>query len=472
MKHILIVTLLLSSLLSNADNLHTTIKGTNIEYAGQVIKVYKFIDYITKKQELLAIDTVNSQGNFSLTYTQNETLLISSTLGIYNSIIFTQPGKTYNVILPPFQPKTKADILNPFHKQIEIYLGIKNLDSLDINFQIAEFNNTYRKFIDENPNIIYKKPNAENVDSVIKVIERIYSDTQNDFFNDYRKYKYASLKYSTYMRDDRYVIREYYHNNPFLYQNPAYMDLFNQLFANYLSNYMKTSEGERIYSDIAYAKSPMYAKETFTNNMVLLNDTLQELVLLKGLHDSFINKDFPVSSMIITLDSISYSTKIDYHKTIAKNIKQKVLKAKQGFDAPKFKLTDSTGKIQDSDSIFTTFVYLNFISIESFTCIQDLELLKKMHEKHKEDFNIVSVCIDDDFEKTADYFKEKEYNWTLLNYSSQKSIIDDYKVKVYPMYYLINPKGKLRLSPAVSPGENFEWHFYKILQSLKKSERN
>ena len=250
------------------------------------------------------------------------------------------------------------------------------------------------------------------------------------------------------------------------------MDLFNQLFTNYLSSYMKTSEGERIFSDIAYAKSPTYVKETFSNNMVLLNDTLQELVLLKGLHDAFYQKDFPVSSMIITLDSINCCSNIQYHKTIAKNIKQKVLKARQGFDAPEFKLTDANGSIQISDSIFTTFVYLNFISIESFTCIQDLELMKKMYQKHKTDFNIVSICIDDNFEKTVAYFKEKGYSWTLLNYCNQKNITSDYKVRAYPSYYLISPDGKLRLSPALSPGENFEWQFFNILQKTKKGKHN
>ncbi len=58
----------------------------------------------------------------------------------------------------------------------------------------------------------------------------------------------------------------------------------------------------------------------------------------------------------------------------------------------------------------------------------------------------------------------------LLSYKSQKSIIDDYKVRVYPTYYLINPEGKLSMSPAVSPAENFELQFFKMIQSLKKTQ--
>jgi peroxiredoxin len=464
----LIVILFLVSIYCKAESKNTVITGRDKAYIGSVVEVYKTIDYITNTKELLAVDTIDAQGRFFLKFTQSQTLLISIPLGIYNTVLFAEPGKTYEVILPPYQPKTKADILNPFFKPVEMYLGIKNRDSLDINYRIADFNDTYNKYLDSHPNIIYKRTNSSIVDSSINEMEKKYIEDESLFFKNYRKYRYAFLKFTTYMKDYRYVVREYYHNNKFLYQNPAYMNLFNQIFANYLSVYMETKEGERIYSDIAYAKSPLFAKETFANNMVLLNDTLSELVLLKGLHDAFSSRNFPLSSLIITLDSVSCCSNVEYHKQISRDIKQKVLQARQGFEAPKFELVDRYGKLINSDSLFKSFVYLSFVSIESFTCLQDFELLKKMYSEHKNDFNIVSICIDDDFETTKKFFSEKGYDWELLSYKKQKKVIDDYKVRVYPSYYLINPEKKLSLSPAVSPGENFEWSFFKIKKQYDK----
>lgn len=468
MRYLIVILSLLITIYCKSNEYTTTIFGSNLNYTGSIIKVYKTIDYITNTKELIAIDTVDKQGNFKLQFKQSKTLLINIPLGIYNTVLFTEPNKIYKVILPPYQPKTKADILNPFYKPVEMYLGIKNADSLNINYQIANFNGLYHQYIDKNTDLIFKRKNKTEVDSIIKKIESYYTKDTNDFFKNYRKYSYAFLKYTSYLKDYRYVVREYYYNQPFLYQNPAYMDLFNQIFTNYLSMYMETREGNRIYSDIAYAKSPMYAKETFANNMVLLNDTLSELVLMKGIYDAFNYKTFPIKSLIITLDSISCCSNIKYHKIISKNIKTKVLKARQGFDAPRFKLTNINDSVITSDSLFKKFVYLNFISIESFTCMQDFELLKKLYKEHNNDFNIVSISIDDNFEETKKYFFEKGYNWTLLNYKNQKSVIDEYKVKAYPSYYLINPYGKLSLSPAVSPGENFEWFFFKIKKQYDK----
>jgi hypothetical protein len=246
------------------------------------------------------------------------------------------------------------------------------------------------------------------------------------------------------------------------------MDLFNQLFANYLSFYMNTSEGERLYSDIAYAKSPKYVKQTFANNMVLLNDTLQELVLLKGLHDAFYQPDFPFPNLLLTLDSVAYTTKVPLHKEIAEVIRKKTLQARNGYPAPGFELRDANGVFRKSNEYLANYVYLNFISFESFACQQDLELLKVLHEKHKTSFRIVSICIDDDFSKMIKHFKEKGYEWQLLSYRDQKSVISEYKVRTYPSYYLIDPEGNLSMSPAASPAENFEWYFFKMMQSQRK----
>jgi len=470
MKRVLLLLFIISWGFAYSDTIPVTIYGTHKDYAGQIIKIYKTSDYITRTKKIIAIDTVDKQGNFKLQYITDKTLLISMPLGIYNAVLFTAPSKSYNVILPPFQPKTKADIITPFFKPVEIYLGIKNADSTDLNFQIADFNEKYYNFIDSNYYYIFKHPRVIFIDSVIASFEQQFIFDTVKFFKNYRNYKYAWLKFASYMRDDRYVIREFFNNKPILYQNPAYMDLFNQLFTNYLTIYSSKPEGERLYSDVAYAKSPKYIYETFANNMVLLNDTLQQFVLLKGLYDEFYQKNYNVSSLLITLDSVKMLTTIPEHKIIAENIRKKVLKTRSGFPAPKFELRDANGIFRSSNDYLANYVYLNFMSVESFSCQQDLELLKTLYEKHKTDFKIISICIDDDFKKAVDYFKQKGYEWTLLSYKEQKNIINNYNVKAYPTYYLIDPDGKFAMSPAVSPGENFEWYFFKMLQAKKRKK--
>ena len=272
------------------------------------------------------------------------------------------------------------------------------------------------------------------------------------------------------MRDSRYIIREHFNNKPIAYVNPAYMDLFNQLFTNYITFYMNTREGERIYSDIILAKSPTFAKQTFANNLALTNDTLQELVLLKGLYDAFSDSDYPVNSLLVTLDSVEFLTKVTYHKQIAKDIRKKVMQCRQGTKAPKFDIYDVEGVLRNSSEYLANYVYLNFFSVDSYACQQDLEQLKVLYEKHKTDFKIISISIDDDFNRVKKYFTDHSYEWTLLSYKKQPELIEQYKVKAYPTYYLIDTDGTLNMSPAPTPAENFEYRFFQLIKARQNKK--
>ncbi|HAN00897.1 MAG TPA: hypothetical protein DCQ26_20080 [Marinilabiliales bacterium] len=455
---------------SFAQNQPSQIRGTEVPYAGKIIEVHTYTDLITKNSKVLCSDTVNPDGSFLLNVPVSETQLVLLPLGIFQAVLFLEPGRHYQVVLPEYQPKTLADILNPYFQPVEIYLGISNPDSFDINLQVADFNERYHGFIDANSNKMMLGASEAKIDSVIELIESKYTGNSNLYFRNFRNYKYAWLKYGTVMRDSRYVVREYFRNQPILYENTSYMDLFNQLFTNYLSFYMNSKEGQRLYSDIAYAKSPTYIYQTFSNNMALTSDSLQELVLLKGLYDAFYTGDFPIQSLLVTLDSIACCPKVACHAQIAQNIRTKVLQARVGFPAPTFELYDAQGNLRKLSDFQTNYIYLNFISVKSFPSQQDLELMKQLYERHQNDFKLVSISIDEDIEEVQKYFNEHGYNWPVLSYMNHKNIIDEFKVKAYPTYYLIDPEGNLVMSPANSPSENFEWSFFKLMQSKMRNQ--
>jgi peroxiredoxin len=113
---------------------------------------------------------------------------------------------------------------------------------------------------------------------------------------------------------------------------------------------------------------------------------------------------------------------------------------------------------------------LSFISVDSYACQKELELLKVLYDKHKDDFRVISISIDDDFEKAKAYFEQHGFEWPLLDDTDDKSTAKAYKVRAYPSYYLIDPDGKLIMSPAAGPAENFEWHFFNLLQSKRRGQ--
>ena len=470
----LILTIALLGVMLSANAQKSVLQGCNPTYKGQEIKVFSCSDYISGTKTMVGSGVADSSGSFRIELDIKTTCRITIDLGRIRGVLYADTATTYNIVLPNYTPKTKADILNPYFEPDEFLVGVKNPDRYDINMYIDIFDYTYQDCLERNYYMIASERNYQKqfgrpvkiaVDSIIDEIEQKFDTIPNEFFRTYRQYKYAWLKFISYMRDWRYMSREYFNDQPVAYENPAYMDLFNQIFSNFLKFYMNTREGERIYSDIAYSKSPVRAKQTLANSLAITNDTLQEMVLLKGIHDALYDCYFTTSSLLIALDSIKTSTSIKQHKQIAQNIEQKKQTTLVGSMAPEFGLADTSGVYRSIDEYRGKYVYLNFVTSYSYTCAQDLEQLKQLNEKTKGVMDVISISIDDDFDQMKSFFKRNGYKWTLLDLKSDKTVLDRYKVKAFPSYFLIDTDGVICMSPAPSPSEDFETRFRKLFLS-------
>ncbi|MBO4603224.1 MAG: thioredoxin family protein [Salinivirgaceae bacterium] len=468
-KAILLLTLIAAATAASAQT--TIVEGSNRTYRNQKIEAYACTDYISGANTLVGSTVADSLGKFKLALNITRTCRVTLKLGRANGILYADTAMTYTVLLPDFEPLSKSDKLNPYFTPDEFLVGIKNPDRYNLNMYVDLFDYTYQDCLERNYYRMLKNPDKQFTDSLIETMETSFDSIPNEFFSVYRQYKYAWLKFISYMRDWRYMSREYFDNQPIEYENPAYMDLFNQTFTNFLRMYMNTREGERIYSDVIMSKSPVKAKQTLSNCLAVTNDTLQEMVLLKSIHDALYDYYFRASSLLITLDSIKNTTKIDQHKCIAENIEQKNAIAKAGTAAPAFCLADTAGVYRSVDEFCEKYIYLNFISLDSYACTQSLEQLRLMNEKTKDVIQVVSISIDEDFDKVKKYFKRNHYNWMLLDYKADPTVLDRYKVKAYPSYYLIDTEGNLCMSPAASPSEDFEKRFLQYYRDQQKNRQ-
>ncbi len=228
-----------------------------------------------------------------------------------------------------------------------------------------------------------------------------------------------------------------------LYSNPAYMDLFNQVYDDYFSYFGRTDNGKKIYTDIGKLKSITSLKRTLGQDSVLTNDTLKELVILKCLYDEFYNDKFSRSAMLTVLDSLALQTKIQEHKLIAKNIREKVTKLLVGYKPPDFKLYDKDSNLVSLESYKGEYVYLSFCTTISYACIKEFGMLEKLYENHKDHFKIVVICMDESLAQVKRFVEMKGYSYTFLFYGNQPDVFKDYDIRAFPTYYFIDKEGQV-----------------------------
>jgi peroxiredoxin len=441
------------------------LKGTIPEYSGKTLTFLTFSDQVTYTEKELCSSVVGSDGTFSCSFDVNVPTYIFLHLGVYEAFIFVQPGTEYDLLFPELKEKTMADKLNPYFEPIQYHLGITNSSEKELNYQLAFFDAIYSKMLDKGAYFISDNSYEPDIDGAIAEVDSLFQNINIKFFNDFKKYKYASFKQISYHEKMKSISNTYYLNNEVLYNNPAYMDLFNQVYDEYFQYFVRTESGKQIYNDIGKLKSITSLKQTLGRDSVLPNDTLKELVILKCLHDEFYNDKFSRYAMLTVLDSLELLTEIQEHKIIAENIREKVTKLMVGFEPPKFELLDIEGNLVSLENYKGKYVYLSFCTTISYACIKEFGMLQKLYEKHKNDFEIVVICMDESLSQVKRFVDLKGYPFKFLHYGNQSEVFKDYDIRVFPTYYFIDKEGKLAMSPAPSPDQNAEFKIFQLMRA-------
>jgi hypothetical protein len=445
--------------------------GKSDSWANQRVEVWYYHDYISLVKKEVADFVVPESGEVNVAFELYDTRQIFIETGGLEGTLYVEPAKTYALKLPEYQAMSKTDSLNPFYQPYRFYFGMENSNALELNHLIAEFDILYEDYLLNNFQAIKKSRRGSDVDTLIGFLDSLFAkgSEANVFFDTYRKYKEARLRHISYVHDDNYIIRDYFHNMPISYFNPSYFDMFNTLFDNYIERYSLTYDGRDLAYNIARAKSYQRAMADLKNNLALRNDTLRELVLIKGLRDALYKNTFPKSSLFQTLDSVRIQSNVRFHKEIVKQIVQERRKLLKGAFPPKFNIKMGDTLDFNFPSEDKRFVLLNFINIESFAVQKVLPQIKQIKDKHKDFLKIISVNVGSNYGKAANYFKMHNFDWLLLNGNQlSDDLLDDYKIKAFPSYYLVDESGKLVLNPTPGPDNNFEWYFFKILKERER----
>ena len=125
-----------------------------------------------------------------------------------------------------------------------------------------------------------------------------------------------------------------------------------------------------------------------------------------------------------------------------------------GSEAPTFQLPDQYGEIVQLTDLGGQFVLLDFISSQCGPCFFDLKRLQEVQQNISDSLTIVLVVTDGNIIETIARLGEDYKGFMILNLDNNILMLENYQVKTYPAYVLINPDGTIAMAPAPPPNEN------------------
>ncbi len=438
------------------------------------ISFYKYTDYITFQDTVLSVARIDSNGHFMTSFPLKQTQMIMVNFGRKLIKFFAEKDKTYHLIFPPYDPITIADSLNPYFKPENYWLGIDDTASTELNRQILRFLTHYNALLTSDFYMILQKGNSIKIDTFYQKIDSLFGQIKNPFLQNYITYKLAYLRFMSNKRDMRYITWHYFTHKPILYQNPAYMALFNGIYKDFFQYYSNQPKGQTIYNDIAEGKSPTLIKKTLQNRYEMQDDTLCEFIMLKGLYDGAYPSKladfsyFPRKQILMTLDSIATTSAIPEHRQIAAHIVRKII---HDFFDPIDSLKtlifyDTTNESEQLtfDNFKGKYNYVVFCDINNLPCQENFVLIQQLLEKYRNVLEVTLIFVKSQKEAIDKYFLTNKLTlpYYLVDNINQ---IKSCNISVIPTFILIDPYGKIIHNPAHSAVEDFEHYFQIILRN-------
>ncbi len=446
------------------------LKGVAAQYAGMNLVIEAYDNFIAGTLNPIAVIHVDKKGVFECDVDVHEITLGFIDLGGYRAQMFIEPGVEYEIVLPPNVPRPDAERFNPFYQPEEILIGMVDREKSKLNMAINKLDEEYEDLFNKNAVDLVRRQFYRLGDEMITTLDSVDTGIDNEFYNQYLLYRKAVFFSLPRSRQVPLVIRNFFDSQEVGYNNPAYWDAVKSIFTGYLDSYQRTARGRKFGSVFNADNSFAAISQALGADTLFRNQAFREMLLLKHIYDSYYAGYIDVGRATLLLDDAVNSASDSRLRTMAVGISAKINYLRQGSPAPTFTLRNFKGKEVSLEDFKGKFVYLAFLHTENYACLKDMPALNAIQDRFKKDLVVLGVITNENQDNAESYFKKSKFSWIPLPFTFGQKIVFDYNISVLPSYFLINPEGKMSLSPAPKPDENFDKVYIDIFQSYRHQQ--
>jgi len=449
--------------LSTSGFTQTVIRGTAEQFKGSTIAVHSYQNYVTNDIQEIATTNVEQDGTFEFRISGNHSEFLFLRVEERNFQLYALNEEKYVVDIG--QHSAVAGRLN---------LKVVETSAMDLNTHISKFDQRYTSLTDSLYSYIVKGRKKEKVDSLFDQLAKSGKKGAGSFMSTYVDYKIAQIKQMTHKSRVSVFERDYIIDKPIREDHIVYMRFINQYFSDYLSIFAMKAKGSSIPYLINRDRDVEGILKVLEQNKILANDTLRELILLKGLYEVYDDPKYKEQMVLDLLDSIAVRTKIDWHVDLARDIKVTLVQLRPGTYAPDFELKDENGNLVKLSDLRGKYVYLDFWATWCMPCLQEMKVMPSLVKEYGDRVTFVSVSIDKKYETMRSFLKkgnlihpENKYKEYYLHFGGDNKLKEDYRIKTIPIYIFIDKQGKIVKAPAERPSGKIAKTFRKEILKLK-----
>ncbi len=421
--------------------------------AGQKIKLSYMFDVFTRKDSVLAKDSVNDQGEFSISFELSTPVFATFQCGGEYTSMYVTPGDSLNIVLDAnafdstiTYSGNGANANNYLARKQEETVGTREEIRLYHGRQEAAFVAAMDSLMDARKDFLYAF-GIENT-NFVELAEKKISYSYGSSMVNYESYNQYALKWKGEEEPEKLMLSEGFLTKVDGLYNADQSALNDEDYVSFVTSYIYFKM-DRIEDESKYdweKKSGYYATilgDQKVTEFMLAND-LQDEVSYSGANDG----------NLAAFDS--FKSQFDgsmYLPVIQKNL-TKWDHLRKGKPAPTFAYADKEGNTIALEDLKGKYVYIDVWATWCGPCMQEAPHYQELAEDFKgKDVVFLGVSIDDDEEAWMKYLVKKKPSSTQVyaNGAWASDIVKNYNIAGIPRFILIDKEGNVLEASASRP---------------------
>lgn len=456
----LLLLLFSSSLISFAQQI--TITGKAEGQADELVRLIVYADQFSHLKKTLASTYTDTDGNFEMKLEIEKTNFAFLAVGLIKGEFYLKPGAKYNFNITKDTSSRQRSVFDELPLQF-------TMDAADagLNRTIGDYNEMYNQFIYRNATRIYQGRSSQLIADFEERAKMQFGKTKDEYFINYMKYSFASLEWIA-LKNQQEILAKYFSNKPILFNNIQYTEFFNEFIKAYLSS-TEYFDYHEIIAAIRSTNALETIDEMLQQDSILADDQqLRALSTILLLSRKSHSPDLPKGRVAELIKEMHQKNSDEMILEIAGNYYEKMQKLLSGTPLPFFELADARGDTVRIKQFEGKFVLLSFIRPDCRVCLLHLEDLSKLQEKFKTKIQNITIVYGSDYQEVIRYADTRLYDWPFLDLNNDILLLEDYEIKTYPTYAIINPDGTIAMIPAPMPDESLELYLIRMMIQFDK----
>lgn len=455
--------IILIGLVSHTFALPVIINGKSAAGDKFVFRVYHEADPISGIEVLLDQQRPDKEGAFMLGFEAQEIQQVYIRVGHQSVSFYVTPGNNYQLYFNEITLE-EQNIFLP-EKPLRVVFEKEDL----LNLVIDGFEYEYQNFLQDDFIYLIKlrdKSLYQNFETKINSMleETIIDDSVvEQYFKEYINYRMAELRWTARVEAREKIGLEWLTNQPIRFSNTAYA----MFFLKYFNQYIKEYDNGEHYSDYIRLLNNgipiIELKDKLGHDPILVKEKLRELVLLYSTKQVFYNIDMYKNELNDIINYFAVKSKFKENRKVSENLSISLNVFIAGGKVPQFSLSNLKNQKKSLNDFEGKRTYLMFVSPNCETCAADIRVLKSI-VKNDSNFQIITIFTGLEKEKSIKWAQNQNANWDFLWFEDNFSLLNEYRVKTFPKYILLDEQNHLLNYFPPKPRENLRSY----LQTLDK----